>query len=90
MHAAGPCPDGTNFWEPGWRCFEPDHPSTIEYAFGNCFGRCGAGCGANTKFTWDCLDHDECVRLGHSTLGLSCQDEFLSTMDDWVLAPDCL
>jgi hypothetical protein len=90
MHAAGPCSDGTYFYSGGsWVCFEPDHSTTIEYAYGNCLGRCGANCGTATQFTWDCLDHDECVRTGHSTASLWCDDEFTSTMDDWASAPNC-
>lgn len=91
MHPAGPCSDGTWFWTGStWTCFEPDHSTSIEYAYGACFGRCGGGCGSSTQFTWDCHDHDGCVRFGHSLASLYCDDEFTSTIDDWASAPDCL
>jgi len=90
MHSAGPCSDGTYFWKNGsWQCYEPDHDPNVEYAYGNCFGRCGASCGSSTQFTWDCLDHDECVRVGHDTASIWCDDEFGSTTDDWLYAPNC-
>ena len=90
MHPGGPCSDDTYFCQNGaWRCFEPDHSSTIELAYGQCFGRCGAGCGSNTQFTYDCLDHDGCVRFGHATASLWCNDEFSSTIDDAAFAPNC-
>jgi len=91
MHGAGPCSDGTYFWINGaWRCEEPDHDPAVEFAYGDCFGRCGAGCGGGTQFTVDCLDHDSCVRFGHSITSLWCDDEFVSTIDDWASAPNCL
>ncbi|MEX1363552.1 MAG: hypothetical protein AB1Z98_10520 [Nannocystaceae bacterium] len=91
MHGPGPCSGGTYFWNNDqWECFEPDHSTSIEYAYGECFGRCGAGCGSSSQFTWDCLDHDSCVRFGHSLASLWCNDEFSSTVDDWASAPNCL
>ncbi len=91
MDPSGPCSDGTYFWKNStWQCFEPDHSKNIEYAYGSCFGRCGAGCGSDTQFTKDCLDHDSCVRFGHSTASFWCNDEFSSTTDDWLFAPSCL
>jgi hypothetical protein len=90
MHGPGSCSDGTYFWTgSSWSCYEPDHSTSVEYAYGNCLGRCGAGCGSDTQFTWDCLDHDECVRFGHDTASLWCDDQFTSTVDDWASAPDC-
>jgi len=90
MNAAGPCNDGTYFYKNGaWVCYEEDHDANIEYAYGNCFGRCGSGCGSSTQFTWDCVDHDECVRTGHDTASLWCDDEFSATVDDWADAPNC-
>jgi hypothetical protein len=57
MTPAGPCSDGTYFWKNNqWQCYEPDHDSTVDYAYGNCFGRCGASCGSSTQFTRDCAD----------------------------------
>lgn len=90
MHPAGPCHDGTYFWlNNHWYCYEPDHDPSVEYAFGNCFGRCGGGCGSSTQFTVDCANHDSCVRFGHGTASWWCFDEFLATIDDWILAPNC-
>lgn len=87
----GPCPyaDGTYFWTGYWNCYEPDHDPNVEYGYGNCFGRCGSGCGSSTQFTWDCLDHDDCVRTGHDTASFWCDDEFTSAADDWTFAPNC-
>ncbi len=92
MHGAGPCNDGTYFLNSSgqWQCYEPSHVATVEQAYGNCMGRCGSGCGSDTQFTWDCLYHDECVRVGHDTAAASCDDQFTSTTDDWAAAPDCL
>lgn len=91
MHEEGPCEDGTWFWKDGaWSCYEPDHDPAVEYAYGACFGRCGASCGSSSQFTYDCLDHDACVRFGHTIAGLWCDDEFATTTDDWVDAPNCL
>lgn len=88
-HADGPCNDGTYFWTGSyWRCYEPDHSSTVEYAYGGCFGQCGAGCGS-PDYTVDCADHDSCVRFGHSISAVSCDDEFSATIDDFAAAPVC-
>ncbi len=90
MHGAGPCSDGTYFLNGGsWQCYEPSHVNSVEYGYGNCMGRCGGGCGSDTQFTTDCLHHDECVRVGHDTAAASCDDQFVSTTDDWAAAPGC-
>ncbi|MDQ3035466.1 MAG: hypothetical protein M3Y87_23880 [Myxococcota bacterium] len=89
MHGAGSCNDGTFFHNGSWQCYEPDHSSSVEYAYGNCLGRCGSGCGSSTQFTWDCFDHDQCVRTGHDVASAWCDDEFSSTVDDWASAPNC-
>jgi hypothetical protein len=90
MHPAGPCSGETYFWTgSAWSCYTPDHSSTVEYAYGACFGRCGGGCGSDSQMTWDCLDHDSCVRFGHSMASFWCDDEFASTIDDWASAPNC-
>ena len=92
MHPSQPCAEGTKYWNNGaWQCYssEPDHSTSIEYAYGSCFGRCGAGCGSNTQFTQDCLDHDSCVRFGHDLASLWCDDEFSFTVDDALFAPNC-
>jgi hypothetical protein len=87
---AGPCGDGTYFWNGSWwQCYEPSHVTDVEWGYGNCFGRCGDGCGSNRQFTRDCAYHDECVRVGHSDGSASCNDQFESTADDWAYAPDC-
>lgn len=88
-HSAFSCNDGTNFYNNGWSCYEPDHDTNVEYGYGNCFGRCGAGCGSSGTFTIQCLDHDECVRTGHTTASLWCDDEFVGTTDDYAFAPNC-
>ena len=73
MQPEGPCDDGTYFYTGGkWECYEPDHSKSVEYAYGNCFGRCGGGCGSDSQLTKDCLDHDSCVRFGHSIASFWC------------------
>lgn len=90
MLAGGSCSDSTYFWNgSSWICYEPDHSTSVEYAYGDCFGRCGAGCGSSSQMTWDCLDHDSCVRFGHDMASFWCDDEFTSTVDDWAAAPNC-
>jgi hypothetical protein len=92
-YAACPAADGTYFWKNSqWQCYEPDHDANVEYAYGDCFGRCGAGCGGNGQgtYTHDCLDHDSCVRFGHSLASFWCNDEFVSTLDDAAFAPNCI
>lgn len=90
-----PCSTGdaaTWFLKDGsWQCYEPDHDKNVEYAYGGCFGRCGAGCGDNGEgsYTYDCLDHDSCVRFGHSLTSFWCNDEFLAAADDYLFAPNC-
>jgi hypothetical protein len=82
-----------------YECYEPDHDPNIWYAYGECFGRCGGGCcgasgllctpdGVGT-YTMDCLDHDLCVRFGHSLASWWCDDEFAYTTDDYAFAPNC-
>ena len=93
MHPHQPCAEGTRYWQNNaWQCFstEPNHSKSIEFAYGNCFGRCGPDCGSGTQFTQDCLDHDSCVRFGHSLTSLWCDDEFFYTIDDALFAPNCL
>ena len=90
-----PCSDtsGTWFWKDNrWQCYEPDHDPNVEFAYGECFGRCGAGCGDSGKgtYTYACLDHDSCVRFGHSLASFWCNDEFLATIDDYTFAPRCI
>jgi hypothetical protein len=38
----------------------------------------------------DCLDHDSCVCFGHSLALGWCNDEFLTTIDDFAFAPSAL
>jgi len=72
-----------------WTCSEPDHVSYV-YQRGECYGNCGAGCpGGNQQLTWDCHDHDQCVRNGHSLASFWCDDEFISAADDELFAPSC-
>jgi hypothetical protein len=91
MNGPGPCEGGTYFASLGgaWSCYEPDHNPAVEHAIGDCFGRCGTGCGRGRQFTRDCLDHDQCTRVGHSLTSSSCTDEFSRAIDDWISAPDC-
>jgi hypothetical protein len=101
MH--GPCRSMTSedsqttwWWTDSWHCFtsEPDHSTSIEYAYGDCLGRCGSGCGSSTVFSWGCLDHDVCNRFGHSWSaslpGGSCADEFTVAAAELVSEPECL
>ena len=72
-----------------WTCSEPDHRDYV-YQRGECYGNCGAGCpGGNQQLTWDCHDHDQCVRNGHSLASFWCNDEFVSAADDELFAPSC-
>ncbi len=82
--------DGTKFTADGasWKCYEPDHSKSMEYARGECFAQCGNGCGS-PDFSVDCGDHDSCVRFGHALVSISCQDEFDSTLDDSAFTPVC-
>lgn len=92
MHPPAACAEGTYYWvNNAWACLnsEPNHSTTIEYAYGGCFGRCGGGCGSESQLTVDCLNHDSCVRFGHDIASLWCDDEFMSTVDDWASAPNC-
>jgi len=68
---------------------DPSHTASYEYGYGNCFGRCGAGCASEKDYTADCGNHDLCVRSGHATASLYCDDEFTSCSDDEVSAPGC-
>ena len=71
-----------------WACGEPDHWD-YPYETGNCFGRCGNECGGDQQYTKDCVDHDGCVRNGHETASLWCDDEASSASDDELFADDC-
>jgi len=91
MHPEGGCSDDTYFGgsSASFSCYEPDHPGGTEYAYGACFGRCGGGCGGGTAFTRDCIDHDHCVRLGHSIASFWCDDEFTGAAWDALWASNC-
>jgi hypothetical protein len=56
------------------------------------FGNCGTS-NWDTQFTWDCTNHDQCVRTykhgGHAMLSLYCDDQFTSCVDDDSSAPTC-
>ncbi|MGM0555273.1 MAG: hypothetical protein ACQEVA_02745 [Myxococcota bacterium] len=83
------CSDDQWYWTSnGWKCGEPDHWNK-PYTVGNCWGRCGGGCGGDTQYTLDATHHDGCVRNGHWTTSLWCDDEFMSASDDELFAPDC-
>lgn len=69
---------------------EPAGYTSIEYVRGNCMGRCGPGCSSgDTQFTQDCLNHDACVRGGHSLASGYCDDQLASCADDDSSAPHC-
>jgi hypothetical protein len=98
----GPCRAGssdsdaqtTNFWNGSWTCSgEPDHSTSIEYAYGDCFGRCGSGCGGGAVFSYSCLDHDVCNRFGHSWAASvppgHCADEFANAAGEMLTEPSC-
>ena len=91
MHPGGGCSDDTYFGgsDGTLSCHEPDHPGGKEYAYGACFGRCGGGCGSGTQFTRDCLDHDQCVRLGHALASFWCDDELTGATWDAINASNC-
>ncbi len=57
----------------------------------NCFGRCGEGCSGipyGRKYTWDCFNHDACVKNLGST-ALSCDIMFTFCADDAINARNC-
>jgi len=91
MHPPGPCSDTTWYGNTtgSYSCYEPDHPSDHEYGYGACFGRCGGDCGSGTVFSQACLDHDQCVRFGHSTLAAECDDDFVNAAWDTVWMSNC-
>ena len=80
----------TYWWKNGsWVCQTPDHED-YPYQYGECYGNCGAGCpSGNQQLTWDCHDHDQCVRNGHSIVSFWCNDEFSFAADDELFAPSC-
>lgn len=88
-HYYSGCDDGTWTWNgSGWDGCEKDH-WTNPYEVGNCFGRSGPGCGGDTQYTKDPTDHDGCVRNGHTSASLWCDDEFTSASDDELFASNC-
>jgi hypothetical protein len=91
MHPAGGCSDTTFFADGSgsFRCYEPSHPGATEYSYGDCFGRCGGGCGGGTVFTRDCVDHDQCVRLGHDLASFWCDDEVTGAAWDAAWGSNC-
>ncbi len=91
MHPAGPCSDTTWFGSSAGAqsCYEPDHPSDKEYAYGDCFGRCGGGCGSSTVFSAACRDHDLCVRFGHAMASGWCDDDLVNAAWDAAWMSNC-
>ena len=81
-------PSSTLVWNNGWQNQGVDHWNTPS-EYGDCFGRCGADCGGGHAYTQDCSDHDNCVRNGHWIGSPYCDDEFSSTLDDAMYAPNC-
>ena len=65
-----------------WTDSVPDHVAYV-YQRGECYGHCGGGCPSGEQnLTVDCLNHDQCVRNGHSLVSWWCNDEFFYTFDD--------
>jgi hypothetical protein len=101
----GPCRVGDSdegnaqctWWSDGgaWNCLgtEPNHSTTIEWAYGDCLGRCGKGCTTTNKYTVDCWEHDGCNRFGHSWSaslpGGHCADEMTGATWDATWATSC-
>ncbi|WP_428265757.1 hypothetical protein [Haliangium sp.] len=72
-----------------WTTQVPDHRPLV-FQLGECYGNCGAGCPSGGQtLTFDCHDHDQCVRNGHFIASLFCDDEFVSAADDEFFAPTC-
>ncbi len=80
----------TYYWvNNNWTTATQDHHAYV-YEAGDCIGHCGEGCpsGAQT-LTWNCADHDQCVRNGHSIAAVSCDDEFVAAAADYIFANLC-
>jgi len=72
-----------------WTTAVPDHIPYVRQR-GECYGNCGGGCpSGNQILTRDCLNHDQCVRNGHSLASAWCNDDFTYTFDDAMFAPEC-
>jgi hypothetical protein len=83
------CNGDEYYWNgSAWLCGEPNH-WVRPYVTGNCFGACGAGCGSGRQYTLNCMDHDGCVRNGHSLISWWCDDQFVAAIDDAFFAPNC-
>lgn len=83
------CKGDELYWDGSqWQCGEPDHWQR-PYVQGDCFGRCGPGCGTVGVYSEDCLNHDGCVRNGHSLASPYCDDQFLACIDDEIFGPNC-
>ena len=79
----------TYYWHSnGWTTQAYDHASW-PYEYGDCYGRCGSDCGSGHVYSQDCLNHDGCVRNGHSIASFWCDDEFTASTDDFSFAPNC-
>jgi hypothetical protein len=79
----------TFYWTGSAWSTTPYNHAAWPYEYGNCFGRCGADCGSGHVYSQDCLDHDICVRNGHSLASFWCDDEFVDCVDDTTFAPNC-
>ncbi|WDE14174.1 hypothetical protein [Thalassomonas haliotis] len=72
-----------------WTTAVPDHIPNVRQR-GECYGNCGGGCPSGDQIlTRDCLNHDQCVRNGHSLISGWCNDDFTYTFDDAMFAPEC-
>ena len=83
------CDGDELYWDGStWQCGELDHKERPKVK-GNCFGRCGPDCGTRGVYTEDCLNHDGCVRNGHTIASPYCDGEFISCIDDELFGSDC-
>lgn len=79
----------TYYWTGSAWTTTPFNHAAWPYEYGDCYGRCGADCGSGHVYSQDCLDHDICVRNGHSLASFWCDDEFSDCVDDTTFAPNC-
>ena len=78
----------TYYWRNGAWSTTPYNHAVQPSEYGDCYGRCGADCGSGHVYSQDCLNHDSCVRNGHSLGSAYCDDELTSCADD-ALASGC-
>lgn len=83
-------PEDTYYWiNNGWTTVVPNHLA-YNYQLGECYGNCGLGCpSGNQRLSQDCMNHDQCVRNGHSIIASACNSELGWAADDEVFATAC-